>query len=146
MVFAVLTDRDQTKVEREVKQIVSDDPDRSIDSCVAIPHTNSVSTPKPTVSVISAFLQSVGRDSNVKREKRASLVDEFRHYRFLVSKLTDSGEDQDSALQFWPTYSASLYPYFLILAGDFSQHQISVHHQKQPPHRRVSLVERDAVV
>ena len=80
--FAVLTVRERTTVEREVKQIANDDPDRSIDSCIAIPHTNSVSNPKPTVSAISAFL--------------------------LASKFTDSREDQASALQFWSTYGASL--------------------------------------
>ena len=74
----------------------------------SLPHTNSVSNPKPTVSVISAFLQSVGHDSNVSKEKRASLVDEFRRYRLLASKFTDSIEDQASALQFWSTYGASL--------------------------------------
>ena len=108
MGFAVMNDRERTTVEREVKKIANDDPDRSIDSCITIPHTNSVSTSKTPVSAISAFLQSVGHDSCVSKEKRASLVDEFRRYRLLASKVTDSREDQASALQFWSAYGASL--------------------------------------
>ena len=108
MGFAVLTDRERTTVEREVKQIANNDPDRTVDSCIAITHTNSVSAPKPHVSVISAFLQSVGHDSCVSKEKRASLVDEFRRYRLLAPKFNDSREDQASALQFWSAYAAGL--------------------------------------
>jgi hypothetical protein len=108
MGFAVLTDRERTTVEREVKNIVSEDPDRSNDCDTTIVQSNSIFKPKPALSVISAFLQSVGHDENVLRDKRASLVDELRRYRLLAVEFTDSGEDQVSALQFWSTYTTSL--------------------------------------
>jgi hypothetical protein len=108
MGFVVLSDRERTMVEREVKKLSNDDSDRDGEYCGTIPHPNTVSIPKPSNSVISAFLQSVGHDSNVTKAKRASLIDEFRRYRLLASKFTDSREDYVSALQFWSTYGTSL--------------------------------------
>ena len=108
MGFAVLTDRERTTVEREVKKILSADPDRSNESSASTGQTNVVSTLKPTLSVISVFLLSVGHDANVTKDKRASLVDELRRYRLLASKFTDSGEDHVSPLQFWSTHASGL--------------------------------------
>jgi hypothetical protein len=41
------------------------------------------------------------------RDKRASVVNELRHYRLLAVEFTDCGKNQVSALQFWSAYVTS---------------------------------------
>ena len=108
MGFVVLADRERTMIEREVKKIVNHDSDRSNESSAAVSHKSSMAVSKASASVLSAFLQSVGHDSHVSRDKRSSLVDEFRRYRLLASKTTDSTDDHTSALQFWSIHSGGL--------------------------------------
>lgn len=87
---------------------MNNDADRNNESSAAVSHTSSVAMPKASVSVVSAFLQSVGHDSSVSRDKRSTLVDEFRRYRLLASKATDSTDDHTSALQFWSMHGGGL--------------------------------------
>ena len=104
----LLTDRERTMIERELKKIVSNDADRCNEPSAAVSHTGSITVSKASVSVVSAFLQSVGHDSNISKDKRSSLVDEFRRYRLLASKATDSTDVHTSALQFWSMHGGGL--------------------------------------
>jgi hypothetical protein len=108
MGFIVLPDREQTMIEREVKKILNNDVDRSSESSAAVSNTTSIAVSKASVSVVSAFFQSVGHDSNVSKDKRSSLADELRRYRLLASKATDSTDDHSSALQFWSMHGGGL--------------------------------------
>ena len=108
MRFVVLADRERTTIEREVKKTVNHDADGSNESSAAVSHTSSIAVSKASVSVVSAFLQVVGHDSNVSKDKRSSLVDEFRRYRLLASKAIDSTDDHTSALQFWSMHGGGL--------------------------------------
>jgi hypothetical protein len=94
MSFAVLTDRERMTVERQMKNIVDEDPHRNNDCGAIIVHANSAFKPKPALSAISTFFQSVGHDANIIRDKRAFLVDELRCHHLLALKFTDSGEDE----------------------------------------------------
>ena len=98
MGFVVLADRERTMIEREVKKIVNHDSDRSNESSAAVSQTSSIAVSKASASVVSAFLQSIGNDSHVSKDKRPSLVDEFRRYRLLASKATNSTDDHTSSI------------------------------------------------
>ena len=95
-------------IEREVKKNVNHAADRSNESFATVSHTSSITVSKAFPSVVSAFLQSVRHDSHINKDKRSSLVDEFRRYRLLASKATDSTDDHISALQVWSIHGGGL--------------------------------------
>ena len=108
MGFSVLTDRERTMVERELKKLSNAKPDKNLDSTT--PSTQSTILHKTTSSLtaVNAFLQSVGHESTNMKDKRTTLVEEFRSYRILASKFMEMDGVDFTILQFWSTHAHEL--------------------------------------
>lgn len=108
MGFSVLTDRERTMVERQLKTLSNANPDKNLDSTT--PSTQSIPICKSASSLtaVNAFLQSVGYESTNTKGKRTTLVEEFRSYRRLASKYMEMDDADFGILQFWATYAHEL--------------------------------------
>lgn len=108
MGFSVLTDRERTMVEKELKKLSSTNFDKNFDSTTSNMQTNTVCKTKSERTAVNAFLQSVGHESLTSKGKRATLVEEFRNYRLLATKFMELKDTDVTVLQFWSTHTHEL--------------------------------------
>lgn len=107
MGFSILTDRERTGVEREIRKYGNIGVEKIVETS-STAGSNSSRVKKSTFSTINAFLESVGHELHIQQEKSTTISDEFRRYRFLVSKLGYSSSEDSSPLQFWSKHGTSL--------------------------------------
>lgn len=123
--FSILTDRERTSVERQVKALAGRNADKTSDSTQSVIAGNTnqvVSVNHNSISATSAlgvFLLALGRhESSNSAHKRSTLTEEIRIYRSIVSKYAKINENDDTALRFWATHAERL-PLLASLARRF---------------------------